>query len=135
MRVVNIDHLNIMGAPELIALCRAFYIDVIGLAEGPRPGFRSRGHWLYAGDRPVVHLSEAKDERVRAKTPLDHIAFACEGLDGFIERLEERSIPHHVDRVPERSNVQIFLHDPAGVGLELNFKYGVAGSRGLGVSE
>ena len=121
MRVVGINHLNIMASAEMIALCRAFYIDVLGLVEGARPPFRSKGHWLYAGDQPIVHLSETADTRTASKSMLDHIALSCEGLDDFIGRLDERGVEYQVDRVPLTGTAQLFLRDPAGVGIELNF--------------
>ncbi|MCU1231363.1 MAG: diguanylate cyclase [Acidobacteria bacterium] len=122
MSVTRIDHLNVTSSEGLIERCRAFYIEVLGLTEGPRPPFRSRGYWLYAGEAPIVHLTIAADERVATNAaPLDHVALACNGLDETLARLEQHAIAHEIDRVPGSDVAQIFLHDPAGVALELNF--------------
>ena len=123
MRVAGINHLNIKADAGVIARCRAFYIDVLGLVEGERPPFRSRGHWLYAGDQPIVHLSEAAHSETSGKSLLDHVALTCEGFDEFVRRLEANGIEHHIDRVPKRGHAQIFLRDPAGVAIELNFEH------------
>jgi catechol 2,3-dioxygenase-like lactoylglutathione lyase family enzyme len=122
MIVTRIDHLNITSSETLIERCRAFYIEMLGLTEGHRPAFRSRGYWLYAGDSPIVHLTITADERAATKAaPLDHVALACNGLDEMLARLEQQAIPHRLDRVPGSNVAQIFLHDPSGVALELNF--------------
>ncbi|MBV9211220.1 MAG: diguanylate cyclase, partial [Acidobacteria bacterium] len=51
----------------------------------------------------------------------DHIAFSCKGLAGIVERLTRLQIPYEVDEVSALRQVQLFLRDPAGVGVELNF--------------
>ena len=117
-----IDHINIKAPePLLERLCR-FYEAVLGLAEGERPDFGSAGHWLYGGGRPLVHLSlsdEVPDPGARGS--LDHVAFRVEGLAGFTERLRQQDIPFRSSFVPELEMAQLFLRDPAGNGLELNF--------------
>lgn len=120
MPVLGLNHVNIVGPHELIERCRAFYVDIMGLTDGPRPSFRSRGYWLYAGDQPVVHLSE-KDHGATGKSALDHYAFTCEGLDEMMARLREGNVPFTIDPARDSKNAQLFLEDPAGVSLELNF--------------
>lgn len=120
MRVLGLDHVNIAGSYELIERCRAFYVDVLGLTDGPRPSFRSRGYWLYAGDHPVVHLTE-KDSDTTGKSALDHYAFTCEDLDDMMARLREHDVPFTLDPARDSKNAQLFVEDPAGVSLELNF--------------
>lgn len=121
MTVLRIDHINVSGAPDLIARCRAFYVDVLGLTEGHRPPFRSRGFWLYAGNAPVVHLTERTGGGAAHAGPFAHYAFACESLDEVTAKLKEHAIEFTVDHVPLTKQTQLFLHDPAGVPLELNF--------------
>jgi catechol 2,3-dioxygenase-like lactoylglutathione lyase family enzyme len=122
MTVLGIDHINLSGSADLMERCRAFYCDVIGLTNGHRPAFRSRGFWLYAGEQPVVHLT-VRDEKtdVGGATGFDHYAFQCQGLDATLERLTSHDVAFNVDRVPGSGRAQLFLIDPAGVSLELNF--------------
>jgi len=120
MPVLALDHVNIAGSHELIERCRAFYVDVLGLTDGPRPSFRSRGYWLYAGDRPVVHLSERDGDTI-GTSALDHYAFTCEGLDDMMARLREHAVPFTIDPARDSKRAQLFVDDPAGVSLELNF--------------
>lgn len=120
MRVLGLDHVNIAGSPPLIARCVTFYVDVLGLTNGARPSFRTRGFWLYAGGHPVVHLTE-KTHDTTGTSSLDHYAFTCEGLDEMMARLREHGIEFTLNPARDAKNAQLFLTDPAGVSLELNF--------------
>ena len=121
MTVLRIDHINIAGSPDLIARCRDFYVDVLGLSDGHRPPFRSRGFWLYAGGAPVVHLTERTADAAAHAGPFAHYAFACESLDAVTAKLKEHAIEFTIDHVPLTKQTQLFMRDPAGVPLELNF--------------
>ena len=120
MLVLSLDHVNIAGSFALLERCRAFYTDVLGLTDGPRPPFRSRGFWLYAGGRPIVHLSEKSDDAIGANA-LDHFAFTCADLDAAMARLHEHGVAFTLDPARDNKNAQLFLQDPAGVNVELNF--------------
>jgi glyoxylase I family protein len=120
MPVLGLDHINIAGSADLMERCRSFYTGVLQLVDGHRPPFRSRGYWLYANDHPIVHLTIRDDERTTVLTHLDHCALACQGLDDTIAALRAHGIAFTIDRVPSGA-AQLFLRDPAGVALELNF--------------
>lgn len=124
MPVTGLDHYNLRASREMLDAIRDFYCDVVGLTLGPRPPFASFGYWLYAGDAPILHLSESRPgETQPANTPntFDHAAFRCEGFDATIARLTTANIRHSVQTVPGTPVRQIFLSDPAGNGVELNF--------------
>jgi catechol-2,3-dioxygenase len=122
MGVRRLDHFNITAPADLIERVRDFYVEVIGLSEGGRPDFMSRGFWLYAGSEPLVHLTTSDDARTpAARSTFDHVAFSCEGLREFVERLERAGVEYKSDEVASLNQTQLFLRDPAGVGLELNF--------------
>jgi len=120
--VTGLAHVNIRAPEALIEDVRAFYRDMVGLREGPRPPFRSRGYWLYAGARDVLHLTvDPRVERANGDGWLDHVAFSANDLDATIARLEKAGIAYERDDVPSLDQVQLFLTDPAGIGVELNF--------------
>jgi glyoxylase I family protein len=124
MNVAGLNHINIAAMPSTIERVRAFYIEVLGLAEGDRPPLRSPGHWLYAGGDPIVHLSirdSDAGESGAMSGSIDHFALTCHGLSETLGRLARLGVAHHAVEVPGREQVQIFLRDPAGVKLELNF--------------
>jgi catechol 2,3-dioxygenase-like lactoylglutathione lyase family enzyme len=124
MTIHGLAHVNIRASEAMIARVHQFYVDVVGLTEGPRPPFRSRGYWLYAGDRDLMHLTI--DPAMSGDTPagtgwLDHVAFAASGLDGMLARLEAANVPYEIDKVPSSGEAQVFFRDPAGIAIELNF--------------
>lgn len=137
MQITRVDHYNLMTAPESIDVLRDFYVAALGLVVGPRPAFSFPGHWLYAGDRPLVHIAG------KAGAPplttgregggtglLNHIALSCTGYDEALDRLKRAGIPYRERAVPDQAIRQIFITDPAGVLLELNFDYRPGGPQG-----
>ncbi len=124
MPVIAFNHYNLRAPRDMMEALRAFYCDVVGLAAGERPSFDSFGYWLYAGGQPVLHLSEARQDAAGSfdgASTFDHAAFSCSDLAGFERRLTERGVKYRVGRVPLTGQVQLFLKDPAGNGVELNF--------------
>jgi len=124
--VRGIGHANLRAPAAMIERLRRLYIEVVGLTEGPRPQFRSgsHGYWLYAGSTDVLHLSIARDNAPLSKSngAFNHLAFACDDLTATRARLDAARIPYKVDVVDEREQVQLFLTDPAGMGVELTFR-------------
>ena len=117
---MRLDHFNITGPMELLEAAKTFYTEVLGLTVGPRPQVPVRGYWLYAGDQAILHLAEG--EAVAAQGGyLDHLAYACDDLAGLQARLAQCNVPHTVNCFEAVKFTQIFLHDPAGIGVELNF--------------
>lgn len=125
MSVGGIGHVNLRAPAATIEQLRRFYVDAVGLTEGPRPRFRSGslGHWLYAGDNDVLHLSIARDNAPLSDSngAFNHLAFACDDLPATRARLDAMRIPYEVDVVDQLRQVQLFLRDPAGMGVELTF--------------
>ena len=123
--VRGLAHANIRAPQAMIARLRRFYIDVVGLHEGPRPAFRSgsRGHWLYAGETDVLHLTIAGpgDTSAAPTGHLNHLAFACTDLAATRARLDAAGLAYETDEVDELGQVQLFLTDPCGLDIELNF--------------
>ena len=131
MPVAAFDHYNLRAARPMLDTLRDFYRDVVGLAVGDRPPFRRFGYWLYAADRPVLHLSEADDGEARsgtAVTTFAHAAFNCTGRADFEARLKRFGVAYRTARVPLLNLAQLFFHDPAGNGVELQFAVGDVGT-------
>ena len=124
MATLGLNHFNLRADRKLLEKLREFYCDVVGLTVGVRPPFKFSGYWLYAGEQPVVHLAEAAAGDVRATgtaTTFDHVAFNCTNLAEFEGRLARLGIAYRMNRVPHTNQVQLFVRDPAGNGVELNF--------------
>ena len=121
MKVENIDHLNISGPENLIEEVREFYEEILGLKVGNRPSFRRAGYWLYASEKAIIHLTVSEVDRSGSNTYLDHFAFRVSGLPSAKKWLDAKGIEYKQSIVPEMDQVQLFLSDPAGNGVELNF--------------
>jgi len=78
---------------------------------------------LYIGDKDVLHLITPKegDGRSSEKSSFDHIAFKTGNYESVLEKLESLNIPFEEKPIPGMAAHQIFLKDPAGNRVELNF--------------
>jgi len=137
MAIVKPAHYGIRTA-DLDASQR-FYTDVLQLRVGFRPPFSFPGVWLYPdGDESgfgAVHLigvdprpreglrdcvGKGCDEDLRGS--VDHIAFLATDWSGMRQRCDALGIPYRVQRVPSLDLIQVFLVDPSGVTIELNYR-------------
>lgn len=125
MPVSDINHYNLRGSMAQLESLRDWYRDAIGLTVGDRPPFGNRGFWLYANERPLLHLSEeapGESHPAPGRGTFDHVAFTCADFAGMRERLDGMGVAYRVADVPLTRTRQIFLRDPAGNGVELNFE-------------
>jgi catechol 2,3-dioxygenase-like lactoylglutathione lyase family enzyme len=122
MAVRGIDHINI-GTDRLEETC-AFFREALGLIEGFRPPFVGfGGAWLYSGDAAVVHLVDLPKGKLPSnEAALDHFAFAIDDWDGAMQRLDAAGVKYRATDVPGAPIKQIFLRDPNGVNIELNYR-------------
>jgi catechol-2,3-dioxygenase len=124
MPIGEFDHYNLRAPRPVLEELRVFYCDVVGLNVGDRPPFRSFGYWLYAGDQAVLHLSEASEGELRSGAAVNtfaHAAFNCTGRAEFERRLRKHGVTYRTAAVPLLDIAQLFFHDPAGNGVELQF--------------
>ena len=121
MPIDGFQHVNIRTTDADRA--RDFYVRALGLRVGDRPPFASVGYWLYLGDVPVVHLVQLApdDTREPGTGRLDHVAFHGVDVDATRQTLQAAGIPFREAIVPRDNTVQIFIHDPDGLKIELNF--------------
>jgi catechol 2,3-dioxygenase-like lactoylglutathione lyase family enzyme len=121
--ILSIIHIQLVAEKELVLQLRDFYCDVIGLTEGFRPAFERFGFWLYIGDKDVLHIITPKkdDNRSAKKSSFDHIAFKTSNYEGVLKKLKLLNISFEEKLIPGMKAHQIFLRDPAGNRVELNF--------------
>jgi catechol 2,3-dioxygenase-like lactoylglutathione lyase family enzyme len=135
---LKLDHYNIRTGR--IAETIAFYTQVLGLRQGDRPSTRP-GAWLYdRTDIPVVHvsgvdLSDAQAMReleahlgardldsLNGSGAIDHVAFEGPDYEGTRAHLQKLGVPFTEREVKAISLRQLFVVDPNGVTVELNFR-------------
>jgi catechol 2,3-dioxygenase-like lactoylglutathione lyase family enzyme len=123
MSVGLLDHFNIRT--RKLAETVEFYEDVLDLTNGDRPNFTFPGAWMYSEGKPVVHLvdiSKTDEQQKPDSGVVHHVAFASSGFAGMKHRLMSRGLPFDVREVPGVAVWQIFVTDPNGVMLELNYE-------------
>jgi catechol 2,3-dioxygenase-like lactoylglutathione lyase family enzyme len=83
----------------------------------------SVGYWLYLGAQPVVHLVQRPPGAGAAvgSSAIDHVAFHGTDLESCRRRLQTEGIPFREAVIPRDQSVQLFVHDPDGIKVELNF--------------
>jgi catechol 2,3-dioxygenase-like lactoylglutathione lyase family enzyme len=113
---------------------RDFYCRVLGFEVMPRPNFPFPGYWLGVNGQIQVHmgphgiddaemyyLGTRKDSATDQTGVVDHIAFLATEPGGFIRRFREMRIDYRPRALPESDLYQIFVEDPNGLTIELNF--------------
>jgi catechol 2,3-dioxygenase-like lactoylglutathione lyase family enzyme len=121
MTIKQLDHVNIHTA-DLPGTVQ-FYVDVIGLEKGDRPTTIGRpGAWLYCDGRPLIHLIEIDKAEKSGTGVIDHVAFDTEGYDTIAGKLKERGMAFEAKELSDFKIRQLFIYDPNGVKLELNFR-------------
>ncbi len=120
MPVTAFQHVNTRSAD--VERTKEFYVR-LGLQVGDRPPFASHGYWMYLGDQPVLHLVQRKDGEAHNEGSgnLDHVAFQAVDLEGTRRALTEAGLVFREAIVPRDNTVQIFVRDPDGIQVELNF--------------
>ncbi len=134
MPISHIEHFLV--AADDIDATRDWYARVLGLKSGPHPDFGFPVHWMYSGGVDLVHIgpSAAKAGEIQKKYlgrtsqdagagtgAIDHIAFRATGLRGMLEHLKKEKIPFTRRRANGQALFQLFLHDPNGIKVELNY--------------
>lgn len=131
MSVEKLDHVNLRTAN--LAAMRAFYTEVLGMIEGPRPPFAFGGAWLYSGEgenrQATVHLVEVAGQPApEGELRLEHFAFSAAGLADFLARLKARGEAYRIGVVPDFGIVQVNIHDPDGNHIHVDFAAAEAAS-------
>jgi catechol 2,3-dioxygenase-like lactoylglutathione lyase family enzyme len=134
MTLTRLDHFSIRTAD--VEKTRDFFVKVLGLTSGERPPFKFPGAWLYCGDKDVIHiigidpndnsglveyLGDRDEAALTGTGAIDHLAFMAEDLDATRARLEQAGVATREREVPLLGVRQVFMEDPNGVTIELNF--------------
>jgi catechol 2,3-dioxygenase-like lactoylglutathione lyase family enzyme len=113
---VSFHHVQVAMPPGEEEQARAFYADLLGLAETPKPEhLAARGGCWFLGDELELHLGVEKDFRPARKA---HPAFRVRGLSALREKLEEADI-ELVDDTQLEGHERFYAYDPFGNRLEL----------------
>ena len=126
--IETLDHFFVYSSK--LSLTKTFYCEVLGLEDGPRPAFDFPGYWFYLNGQPVVHVGTSEfsggfdslnQDRGNNTGAVDHIAFRCKGVSEFISRFRQYDQQFKINEIPDFDLKQLFVKDPNGVTIELNF--------------
>ena len=98
-----------------------FYERYVGLRDGDRPPFPFPGAWMYAGDKAILHIVSETGRKDHGSGAIDHVAINCADIRGTLDQIKKDKVTFEVRKVPARPLQQVFIHDPDGVMIELNF--------------
>jgi catechol 2,3-dioxygenase-like lactoylglutathione lyase family enzyme len=125
MALVELNHYAIRLQPSAVDATAAFYTDILGLTVGYRPPFTFPGAWLYCGKTAVVHLigrgEAGEPEGAMPTGKLDHIAFNARGIEAMRAKLKAHGVSFTERTVPAMNLQQVFVRDPNGILIELNY--------------
>ena len=135
MSLSSLDHCSIQTVK--LKETRDFYVNILGMVDGDRPDFTFPGAWLYVDGVAVVHVigvdsedssglllhlgSEMDVDAVTGSGALDHIAFRAKDPELVMLRLKEYGHEYRERKVPNMDLFQVFVEDPNGITIELNY--------------
>ena len=135
MLINSLDHCSIRTTK--LQETRKFFVDILGLEDGKRPDFPFPGAWLYTDSTAVIHLigvdpddpsglqryvgGEISSEALQGSGAFDHIAFRANDPSVLIDRLKKIDYAYRERQVPNMNLFQIFVEDPNGITIELNY--------------
>ena len=127
---------------------RVFYTEILGFRVGYRPDFKFPGIWLYMSDDDdkeygtvhiigidpndpqglIDYLGDKSLDSLQGTGTVDHIAFTATDLAAMRKNLKTRGMDFFERTVPSLGLHQLFLTDPSGVTIELNYPAAEAGA-------
>jgi len=132
MPLTDLDHYFVRAND--LERSRRFYCEVLGFEVMPRPDLPFAGYWLGVDGKIQVHMgqhgipnselyylgtnpSSARDN----SGVVDHIAFLASGPESFVRRFDATGLPVRKRYLAEIQLFQMFVKDPDGLTIELNF--------------
>ena len=134
MRLTHIEHFLV--AADDIDATRDWYARILGMQPGPHPDFGFPVHWMYVGGVDIVHIGPSAksagdiQKQYLGRTSqnagsgtgaIDHIAFRASGLRDMLQHLRQERVSFTQRRANGQALFQLFLHDPNGIKIELNY--------------
>jgi catechol 2,3-dioxygenase-like lactoylglutathione lyase family enzyme len=134
MALKTFEHVLILA--DDVDKTKNFYVDMLGLEVGYRPDFPFKGYWLYLKENKkaaCIHLAMRKqdtgqdyyigkkDDVKSGSGAIDHVAFNADDIKGMKSKLDKISMEYTHRKVPGFPLEQLFIDDPDGVKVELNY--------------
>ena len=117
MKILSIDHIQLAMPAGQEEKARAFYIELLGFTEIPKPPDLAKrgGAWFEAG-AAQLHLGVEADFRPARKA---HPAFLADELDALVARVQEAGYETDTSQPPLEGYKRAHVFDPFGNRIEL----------------
>ena len=125
MTIIAMNHFTVLT--DDVPRTATFYCELLGLADGARPDLGFPGAWLYAGGTAVLHVIGGRARTELQPGVIDHMAFSATGLVETLATLVAHDVKHTCRRQTGSGIWQVFLFDPNGARVELDFAASEAG--------
>ena len=117
MTVIGLDHVQLAMPAGREAEARAFYADLLGVPEVPKPeNLAKRGGAWFENGNVRIHLGVEADFRPAQKA---HPALLVRGLRELVEKLRDAGVALKEDEALPGYLGRIFAFDPFGNRIEL----------------
>jgi catechol 2,3-dioxygenase-like lactoylglutathione lyase family enzyme len=117
MPIYALDHIQLSIPPHSEDLARAFYVDVLGFVEVPKPAsLAGRGGAWFEQGRVRLHLGVEPGFHALMKA---HPALLTDDLDGLTTRARASGYPVDDTQPPLEGYRRAHVFDPFGNRIEL----------------
>ncbi|MFI9806293.1 VOC family protein [Streptomyces sp. NPDC052301] len=113
--LVAVDHVQLAAPPGAEDALRAYYVDVLGMTEIPKPpGLAARGGCWFRAAAVQLHVGVEEGFRPAKKA---HPGLRVTGIEAFAARLQALGAPvTWDDNLP--GHLRFYSEDPVGNRLE-----------------
>lgn len=111
-----IDHVQLAMPVDGEAMARAFYVEVLGMVEVPKPSeLAGRGGCWFESGEVRIHLGSESTEFKPARKA--HPALVCADFDDLMARMQDEGVKIRFDQSTNRRRA--FVDDAFGNRIEL----------------
>ena len=124
MPILDLHHVALKTRD--LSASERFYRESLGMEKVQRPEFDFPGAWLQMG-QTMFHLMAGyaaqgpNGEHYDGSGAVDHLALKAQGFDAMRDKFESSDIKYSENELRDFGIWQLFVHDPDGVIIELNF--------------
>ena len=117
MPIISIDHVQIAMPEGQEETARAFYINILGFTEIPKPpALIKRGGAWFRSESVQLHLGVEQDFHPARKA---HPAFLVYDLDAMLEKVQRAGYEWDESQPPLDGYKRAHVYDPFGNRIEL----------------
>ncbi|HUF00575.1 MAG TPA: VOC family protein [Anaerolineales bacterium] len=122
MTILSIDHIQIAMPAGEEEKARAFYVELLGFTEIPKPPeLAKRGGAWFRSENVQLHLGIESDFRPARKA---HPAFTVDNLDSLVVSIQNAGYKTDTSQPPLDGYKRTHIFDPFGNRIELMERLG-----------